>query len=568
MLKRSFWLLPLLLAMLAAHKEVGENEKELEMDGIVMEEHEEVKPKDLTAAVFLLGGVTFVMSLFYLVNHPDMDIRDHTWKVINATVSIFVSVLLFQGITGVSDRVSDTFISGQSHQSLAKICFAYFTFLVFYSALHGVLYNLAYATDTEEPKKKEIKRSTSYFRFKSTILDESEDGSFDTKRKRKIACWATLLSHMAGFAHIRCSLDLQQLEFFKGGAMAIVPTIINALLLVVIFKLSDSFRRRFEQKPSSQGFQLWEMGAEEAEDDIAAIGISFSSVVVLRYAFTQQMANVLGLELPVVDHAMYAKVAIGCATLIFALISIFILVCLTKLRNPKKPQGYQRAQEEGQEAEGRFPIVEDHRKDYLTRWILIASSTFATAASWCGLYASKWFLYGIEIKEDQETNPNSCISRVVLALLVSFGSFVMIYFLDKLSDLESTDADADHAIEEVIHAIGVSVGFAWEQAFDAGVETIGERTETLGKWYPVWARLGFALMISAVMIPAWRLYLIKRSLEKHVQCKEKNKKVKGSDNEWRDNTCEAVLVIDAKNCHMCGLKIEDGGHGGHGGHSP
>ena len=28
----------------------------------------------------------------------------------------------FQGITGVSDRVSDTFISGQSHQSLAKIC--------------------------------------------------------------------------------------------------------------------------------------------------------------------------------------------------------------------------------------------------------------------------------------------------------------------------------------------------------------------------------------------------------------------------------------------------------------
>ena len=65
----------------------------------------------------------------------------------------------------------------------------------------------------------------------------------------------------------------------------------------------------------------------------------------------------------------------------------------------------------------------------------------------------------------------------------------------------------------------------------------GERTESLGKWYPVWARLGFALMISAVgmpsalglgmgtshrwgpvkvpevMIPAWRLYLIKRSLE-------------------------------------------------------
>jgi len=250
---------------------------------------------------------------------------------------------------------------------------------------------------------------------------------------------------------------------------------------------------------------------------------------------------------------MYAKIAIGCATLIFALISILILVCLTKFRSPKKGQGYERAQE-GQESEGRFSIIEDSaRKDYLTRWILIASSTFATAASWCGLYASKWFLYGLEIKEDEDTNPNSCISRVILALLVSFGSFVMIYFLDKLSDLESTDDDADHAIEEVIHAIGVSVGFAWEQAFDAGVETIGERTESLGKWYPVWARLGFALMISAVMIPAWRLYLIKRSLEKHVQCKKKNKESASGGT----NRCEAVLVIDAKHCHMCGLKIED-----------
>ena len=32
--------------------------------------------------------------------------------------------------------------------------------------------------------------------------------------------------------------------------------------------------------------------------------------------------------------------------------------------------------------------------------------------------------------------------------------------------------------------------------------TRGERTESLGKWYPVWARLGFALMISAVGLPS------------------------------------------------------------------
>eukprot|EP00913_Durusdinium_trenchii_P006855 g6446.t1 len=113
------------------------------------EEDEEPKSKDLTAATFLLGGVTFVMSLFYLVNHPDMDIRQHTWKVINATVSIFVSVLLFQGITGVSDAISDTNLQSQSHQTSAKIGFAYFMFFIFYCTLHLILYNLSYSTGSQ-----------------------------------------------------------------------------------------------------------------------------------------------------------------------------------------------------------------------------------------------------------------------------------------------------------------------------------------------------------------------------------------------------------------------------------
>jgi len=542
--------------MLAAqHHEEELNEKELEMAGQVMEGgHEEVKPKDLTAAVFLLGGVTFVMSLFYLVNHPDMDIRDHTWKVINATVSIFVAVLLFQGISGVTDRVSDIYFESADHQSAAKICFAYAIFLIFYGTLHAVLYSLAYSP---KPVPSLPTKTSSFWGAlrpgKSAIL-ASEDGTFDQILKRRIACWATLWSHMAGFAHIRCSLDLQQLPMFQ-GAMAILPTAANALMLVVIFKLSDSFRSRFEAAEPKASFELLQESAEEAENDIAAIGISFSTVVVFRYVMTHQMANVLGLELPVHNHSMEAKVGIGVAAVVFALISIFILITHTWVEKRSKYSAASSVKEEGGELMPKETELHAPRRDYKTRWVFIASSMFATASSWCGLYCSKWMLYGLEINADEDTNPNSCISRVILALLVSFGSFLMIYFLDKLADSDLTDNDADRAIEEVIHAIGVSVGFAWEQAFDAGVETIGELTESLGTWYPVFARLGFAIMISAVMIPAWRLYLIKKSMEKHVQCKQKMKK----NPEGMKNNCEAVLMIDAKHCHMCGLEIIEGG---------
>ena len=38
---------------------------------------------------------------------------------------------------------------------------------------------------------------------------------FLTLYAAQMACWATLFSHMSGFAIIRCSLDLQQLQSFK-----------------------------------------------------------------------------------------------------------------------------------------------------------------------------------------------------------------------------------------------------------------------------------------------------------------------------------------------------------------
>eukprot|EP00913_Durusdinium_trenchii_P006854 g6445.t1 len=297
---------------------------------------------------------------------------------------------------------------------------------------------------------------------------------------------------------------------------------------------------------------------------------------------------------------MYAKLSICGSAVVFALISIIILMVNTRLEKKK----------------GAHKLIptepESHRLPYMTRWALIASSTFATGASWCGLYGAKWFLYGFE-RGEGDANPNTCISRVICALLVSFGSFILAarpslvrpcgnttdgrclglegerewtlavkmtepvplweivkgsyeIFVDEKSAKDVFDAhaekdesftdeaeevereSADRAIEEVIHAVGVSVGFAWEQSFDAGVETIGELTMHMGSWYPVWARLAFACMISAVMIPAWRLYLIKKSLEPWTILRDA---VVTSEAHEKCRNCGAVLVIDARYCHMC-----------------
>jgi len=353
---------------------------------------------------------------------------------------------------------------------------------------------------------------------------------------------ATLMAHMAGFSLIRCGTILMEFEVFHSSVlMCMLPVAFNTFALVMFFRLSDIVRSGppfLIPGQDNYGYYLWDESAEEAENEVAKISLSFSAVVVLRFAITGQLANLEGLLLPLQNHDRAARLMLVSAGLIFIGLSIVLIVLKAKYDEARAAA----SQEMGLEPEEKDEGLDSFRI-YLKRWIYISINMFATVFSWCTMFAAKWTLHSLMLSYGKESNPNSTLSRVVLSLIVSFGSFVAVFLLDKLSDTEWTAETADSCIKCIINAIAILVGFSWEQAFDAGVAVIAELTAKDGPWYPVFIKLGLAGCVALIMVPAWRKHLLRKSLEANDAAACPN--------------CETFYVPDAVFCHMCGKEREE-----------
>merc|ERR1712203_896459 len=87
-------------------------------------------------------------------------------------------------------------------------------------------------------------------------------------------------------------------------------------------------------------------------------------------------------------------------------------------------------------------------------------STFAMSFAWCMLWATHWACERVPIFQMP-----SLLGRVMMALELSAGACFVVLFLDKIDDMHAGSEDSRagaRAIQEIITALGILVGFSWE----------------------------------------------------------------------------------------------------------
>lgn len=430
---------------------------------VTAEETPEVNGLNLGIAVMLLGSIAFMMATFYMVNHSDKDLRIMTWKVICATISIFVSVLIYQAF---DDAIKAMFLEGASHMVTMQVAFLH-------SFVWFVLLQLLLAT---------VSRAISW-PCQSAVEDTPDD-----QRELDLKCWAVILGHITGFASISA---WSQLQAHLGGSVLILPMAFFSLW--ALFRVTDMVREWVslaDDGVKDKMEEAWDEATEETEDDVMALTLSFLVVQTFRFWIYGVLPDEEGnLDNRQIDPSLVqAFVSLGVGMLI-ALLSYLRTIY-------------------GSSKHSRYSVWLRLISDFSSCWMVMFSiDRIMTITSLGGAE------YGV-------------LGNVITACFLTFFSFTVMYFLDKEADkvddaleglAEEVGQTADAkkmksrkkvAMRATVLAIGVLIGFAWERCFDVAVDETAEREASEGILPPSLVKVVLALMLATLVVPAWRWYIL------------------------------------------------------------
>ncbi|CAJ1378470.1 unnamed protein product [Effrenium voratum] len=509
-----------------AKGEEGEGEE----GGEEEEEEHHLTQADSEVAYMLLGAVILVVSLFYLVNWNDDDIRYYAMNIISMTMSIFSAVLMYQGINDQIGRFSANLTL--YHRILiqfAQCCFYVLVMQVLIGSISGIFF-VELMWGSKEPDfdredwliadglradycnaltDEEVKHIRNPAAMKSVWIDTYgvEVPVSKTKddlqlAKRRMRCWAMLLAHMSGFAAINSGAQLQELEVFRTNAfMAITPAFVNQALLQLLFlsfaklrtkPMTDAMTKH-KDSGGARKVVLCHETVIEAENDVSSLSMSYLLVQGLRFAVSGVMPNAEGMEEPPVIHSWSVIGIFFACSIVAAIASIVIAL---KCGGGEEEEDPAEVKEIEQIPEVSFGV----------RMAQVLSNSLAMVFAWILFFGSRWISLKLDIFDNE-----SMIGQVILALILSFFCGIAVFMLDRVDDYQKENhgsaEEAAKAIRIIIQAIAILIGFSWEHSFEEGVAAVASTAnhKRLCKFF-------LGCFVCFFLVPAWRRHILMKVL--------------------------------------------------------
>eukprot|EP00930_Biecheleria_cincta_P087869 TRINITY_DN7710_c0_g1_i2.p1 TRINITY_DN7710_c0_g1~~TRINITY_DN7710_c0_g1_i2.p1 ORF type:complete len:695 (+),score=117.59 TRINITY_DN7710_c0_g1_i2:61-2145(+) len=515
------------------------------------EQEEHFTRSDIAEAKLLLGSVFVMMVLFYVVNYPDDDIRRYAWDIISSTISIFVAVLMFNGIAEAINVTLERYSISSRADASFKVLVSYIVFIIWFILLQVVIAVCSGAYCEAEERKPDWHKKiwviqdaymgTEHF---DEIADKdlrgyTEDScdSYDRigegskgiawlpkygdvfvvkrpeqriQRQHQVKAWSTLWAHMVGFAAIRAGGELQHFGLFAASPRgSILCVIVTEVLILILFRVTLNLRRCTAANlddTKDERDSLFLEAVRDSENDIASLSTSFLMVQALRFWIAGSLPSVEG-EGTGHKHTYGQIGMIFGAALVFAVGLVLLVGLLARLHTSEH------------ESHPRQAKAEDHMKDHdaqprLIRYTFLSQNICSMAFAWCILWGLDWLVCDIDWFRLHKETPEFMEGKILLALICSSFALGVIFVLDKVQDNVArltgnaiSYKDVQHFIQEIVDAIGMVVGFAWEHSFNASVAALASETTN-----PVTMKLIFTCAVAVAIVPAWRRYILAKTL--------------------------------------------------------
>lgn len=452
-------------------------------------------------SLMLLGSISFMMGLFYLVNSEDDDIKRYAWKVVSATISIFCAVLLFQAFNGLVeeyliDDICEKFgLEEESEGAKLWECVVDIVQLVVWLFLMQIVLAISSGAVAEK----------SEWFFQPKNIEEVEI---------MLKSYAVLFAHISGFAALNAWGSIQQnvLGHTPLQSLLVIPIgVVGLSLLYKGFAVVREGEALGDDGELDEYEEAWIDEAQESEDDVAGLSLSFLTVQVLRLAISGDLPNEEGKEN---HYDSYHHSGSDCIRLLlsgFVFLAGLMIVLRIRAKFPKSPEDLKTerrlSKEELEEAEANYKKYDDWfgKGIHATRPLLILIVFCSCGMAWCFFYGTFWTV------ASRGWTDQDAMLQVIIAIIISGVSFFIIWCFDKIEDAGILGEDASMAIDATIDALGILIGFSWEQSFDVAVDTLSEDME---KYIPpTFGKLIMSFALTAIVFPAWKNYILPTEVE-------------------------------------------------------